>query len=183
LTVLQVIEQILVYSEEEIDMGSVLRMIEVLKRSYLKENESILKENSELKDTLNNILEINNSLVEEIEKLKAEREQQREVVQRMDQLLQEAKERESRLEINYQQEIKLLRRSISGLKEESPIGRKQGREDEMNTISKLEDEVVALRQENQQKEVELAQIKANSNKKFVNELNNLLDSCTVAKDG
>jgi hypothetical protein len=43
--------------------------------------------------------------------------------------------------------------------------------------------VVALRQENQQKEVELSQLRVNSNKKFVKELNNLLDSCTVAKEG
>jgi hypothetical protein len=74
--VLQVIEQILVYSEEEPDLGNILRLMEVLKRSYLRENECILKENSELKDTLTNLLEVNNSLVEELEKIKAELEQQ-----------------------------------------------------------------------------------------------------------
>jgi hypothetical protein len=69
--VLQVIEQILVYSEEEPDLGNILRLMEVLKRSYLRENECILKENSELKDTLTNLLEVNNSLAEELEKIKA----------------------------------------------------------------------------------------------------------------
>lgn len=47
-------------------MASILGMIEVLKRSYLRESQNILKENSELKDTLNNLLEINNNLVEEV---------------------------------------------------------------------------------------------------------------------
>lgn len=51
-----------------------MRLIETLKRSYLRENECILKENNELKDTLSNLLEVNNRLVEELEKIKAELE-------------------------------------------------------------------------------------------------------------
>lgn len=63
-------------------MPSILRMIEVLKRSYLKQNECILKENSEFKDKINSLLQINSNLVAELQGLKVEGEEQRNQINR-----------------------------------------------------------------------------------------------------
>jgi predicted nuclease with TOPRIM domain len=64
-----------------------------------------------------------------MEKLKVEGEEKSETIK-------EAEEKMAKIEMNYQQEIKQLSKSISGLREESPIMGK-GREDDINTIMKL----------------------------------------------